>query len=131
MKTKNQLMLVSYPRLTQIAISLLGGMGLTLCLLSQQSIAQVVNSAQPADNFKTQDNQDPLSGSRSADSFSVFNMIHRAQMGNIRDMGEFSSDQVRKLDDAAAKFRLLQLQQIRQKNPATSVPSGTNPQSAK
>jgi len=85
----------------------------TCALLSPQAtFAQASNlnnnSAQPLQDFQTQDNTDPFSGRSSGTG--IFDLIHRSQLGGGRSMEEFNSEQRQNLNDAAAEFRNKQRQ---------------------
>ncbi len=71
----------------------------------QASFAQAsgLNNAQPLQDFQTQDNTDPFSGSSSGSA--IFDLIHRSQLGGGRSMEEFTTEQRQNLNDAAAEFR--------------------------
>ena len=71
----------------------------------QASFAQAsgLNNAQPLQDFQTQDNSDPFSGSGSGRG--IFDLIHRSQLGGGRSMEEFTTEQRQNLNDAAAEFR--------------------------
>jgi hypothetical protein len=82
---------------------------ITSVLLPQPASAQSAGSVKPLQDLTTQQNeQDSFSGGFGNGSFSVFNLIHQAQLGTPMDMDEFSSQQNQNLTDAAAKFRLEQ-----------------------
>ncbi|MEG5057716.1 hypothetical protein QUB60_17450 [Microcoleus sp. A2-C5] len=61
------------------------------------------NSAQPLQDFQTQDNTDPFSGRSSGSG--IFDLIHRSRFGGGRSMEEFNTEQRQNLNDAAAEFR--------------------------
>jgi hypothetical protein len=73
-------------------------------LLPQATFAQAngLNNSQPQQNFQTNDNPDPFSGSTGT---GVFDLIHRSRLGNGRSVEEFSTEQRQNLNDAAAEFR--------------------------
>lgn len=73
--------------------------------LPQATFAQAsgLNNSQPLQDFQTNDNPDPFS-SRSGGS-GVLDLIHRSRLGNGRSIEEFSSEQRKNLNDAAAEFR--------------------------
>lgn len=124
MKSKNKLIL-----------GILAGIGFTLSFLPQKTLAQFdpnpTGEARPADTFKNQDNTDPFSGGDNGSSMGVFDLIHRAQMGNIRDMSEYSGEQGQNIQSAAEKFRQMQLNRIRNQNQVApnnqEKQSNTNP----
>ena len=61
------------------------------------------NSAQPLQDFQTQDNTDPFSGRSSGSG--IFDLIHRSRLGGGRSIEEFNTEQRQNLNDAAAEFR--------------------------
>jgi hypothetical protein len=58
----------------------------------------------------------------------IFDLMHRAQMGNIRSLSEYSTDQDQSLNDAAAKFRQRQLEMMKNQNQASPVNPAKTPQ---
>jgi hypothetical protein len=91
--------------------------------LPQATLAQAngLNNSQTQQNFQTNDNPDPFSGSSGT---GVFDLIHRSRLGNGRSIEEFSTEQRQNLNDAAAEFR--NKQRLLLEKPA--VPSqGTTP----
>lgn len=115
--------------LTRIAVGV-GVSAVAIAITSvigpQPTLAQSAQSVQPLQDFTTQQNeQDALSGTSGSGDFSVLDLIHRAQMGSIRDMDEFSAEQNQNITDAAAKFRLEQQQRlgIQQEIPVNQVPN--------
>lgn len=114
---------------TGIILSILASTGVTTCLLASPSFAQsniynVSGEARPEDTFKTQEGSDPFS--TNSDNSSVFNLIHRAQMGNLRDMSDFNSEQRQSIQSAADKFRQQQLDRIRKNNQNQAAPTSQN-----
>ena len=99
-------------QLAKTSVGVLVGMGVAFCLLPKPSLAQTTD-ANPLADFQNQENRDLFSNKDSGDSFSVFDLIHRAQLGTIRDANEYSSEQRQNLNDAAADFRRQQLQRLR------------------
>lgn len=90
---------------------------LTTSLLPQAASAQVEQSvpasvqSQPFDSTPSQE-RDSFSGSLGNSDFSVFNLIHQAQMGTLRDLSEFSQEQNRNITSEAEKFRLEQRRRL-------------------
>ncbi len=72
--------------------------------LPQATFAQAssLNNSQPLQDFQTNDNPDPFSGSSGT---GVFDLIHRSRLGNGRSIEEFSTEQRQNLNDAATEFR--------------------------
>ena len=120
MKTSNQLIpSIASTLLTRFKMSVgvsVVAMGITSILLPQAASAippEANQSNQPIQDFLSPQNErDTFSSGPGDGSFSVFNLIHRAQMGNLRDMGEFSEEQSKNISDAAARFRLEQQRQL-------------------
>lgn len=114
-------------RLTQLVLGLLAGTALVPFVLPQIILAQSLDR-DPSQDFQRQDNNDAVYGSGTGQNFSVFDMIHRANLGNNRSIEDFSVEQRENLDSAAAEFRAKQRErlQIQQNqadpgNPASSV----------
>ena len=117
MKTNNQLIsLITSTVLTRLKMSVgvsVVAMGITSTLLPQPASALPPGSEQPIQGITSQQNErDTFSSGPGDGSFSVFNLIHQAQLGNLRDMGEFSEEQSKNISDAAARFRLEQQRQL-------------------
>lgn len=115
-------------RVRKLALAAVVGV-ITPLFLSQASLAQSADAIQPLQEFKPQEsqNRDPFSGLNGGQN-GVFDIIHRAQMGNLKPMNEFNSEQRINLDNAAAEFRSRQLKLIRsrQQTPALT-PATTQP----
>lgn len=120
MKTSNPLIpQFASTLLTRLKISVgvsLVAMGITSTVLPQSASAlppESNQSNQPLQDFLSPQNErDTFSSGPGDGSFSVFNLIHQAQLGNLRDMGEFSQEQSKNISDAAARFRLEQQQRL-------------------
>jgi len=106
--------------LTQIALGILAGVGLTPFLLPQTTLAQSIGTAQPNETFPSNETNNSLSGNG---GFNPLNMIHCANLGNCNiNMGNYIQDQKAGIEDAATKFRRLQLERRRNQNqPAATV----------
>lgn len=64
------------------------------------------------------------------DGLSMFELMHRAQQGQIRNPYEFSQDQQESINDAAADFRTRQQEAIQQQQPQGTIqPIQNNPDS--
>lgn len=134
MKTNNQLIPpVTSTLLTRLKMSVgvsVVAMGITSTLLPQPASALPPATNQPLQEFTTPQNErDTFSSGPGDGSFSVFNLIHQAQLGNLRDMGEFSQEQSKNISDAAARFRLEQQQRLgNQQGIGTQQQALPNPQ---
>lgn len=107
--------------LTRLVLGTVAGIGVVSLLLPQPSWAQA-SDVNPLQDFESQENSsDPFSGSNEAGSFGVFDLIHRANLGNTRSLNDYSAEQNENLDAAAAQFRTIQLQRIRGQGQASQV----------
>lgn len=102
-------------------------------LIPQLSWAQTTptTSSNNALEDLEQQNRNPFS-SHSDDGNAmngIMDLMHRAQMGNIRSVNEYSAEQDRSLNDAASQFRQKQLQMLRNQNPANPANSANTPNS--
>lgn len=97
-----------FKSLTKIAFSLLAGTTFSILLLPQATLAQNLNT-DPSQDF--QRDGDPINGG-TGQSFSVFDLIHRSNLGSNRPPEEVTQEQKENLDDAAAQFRATQRQRL-------------------
>lgn len=95
-------------------------------LLPQASQAQT-GDVNPLQDFQTEENSDPFSSSNQGDAFGIFDLIHRAQLGNVQSIEEYSTQQNQNLDAAAAQFREMQKKRIQ--GESTATPTVTDPTS--
>lgn len=103
-----------------LALAILAVVSGTYLVLPTKVVAQATH-IDPLEGVQTQDaGSDPLS---SNSGFSVFDMIHRARLGNSRSIQEFRTEQRQQLDDAAAEFRRQQLDRIQ--NPTEAPVTST------
>ena len=86
-------------------------------LIPQVSLAQ--SYGQPLDDFGSPENNSYM-GSPTGNSFNPFDLIHRAQFGNLQSMDDYSTQQRVNLNSAAEDFRRQQLEKLRQSNPTSS-----------
>ena len=100
----------------------LSAIAFSTLLLPQSTLAQAngLNNSQPLQNFQTNDNPDPFSGSSGT---GMFDLIHRSRLGNGRSIEEFSTEQRQNLNDAAAEFR--NKQRLLLEKPAVPSPEAT------
>lgn len=98
-----------------MAISILSAVGINVTLLSQLSIAQQ-NNLNPLQDFNSQHNDNGTS--LGIDQSTMYNLIHRAQMGTLDlDVNSVHDQQKDNIQDAAAEFRAKQRQRFEQRNP--------------
>lgn len=96
----------------KLFLGTVAGISLFSLLLPQSIWAQTATEVNPLQDFDPQlQNQDPFS-SDSDPVGSIFDLMHRAQQGNIRSANEYSAEQDKVINDAAAQFRSMQLQRI-------------------
>lgn len=114
---------------TQLVLGTVAAIGVVSLLLPQLTWAQAT-PVNPLEDFDPQANSDdPFSTGKEQDSFGgVYDLIHRAQRGNIRSIQDFSTEQNENLDAAAAEFRARQRQRIQGQGQATQVNPVTTPQ---
>lgn len=111
-------MKISASSLTKIFFGAVAGISVASLSLPQLAWAQATTDAEPLRDLNQEQNRDPFSRGDTGDAMSgLMDIMHRAQMGNIRSTGDFTNDQNQSLDDAAAKFRQQQLQRMQQ-NPS-------------
>ncbi len=115
-----------------VCTATIGFVSLLMPQISWAQVNTVPNTApNPLQDLNTQENRDPFSRTNEGDAFGgIMQLMQRAQLGTIRSTNEFSAEQDRSLNDAAAQFRQRQLQRIQNQNQAQ--PANTiNPQVAK
>lgn len=110
--------------LTQIALGILAGVGLTPFLLPQTTLAQSIGTTQPNEAFPSNETSNGLSRNG---GFDPMNLLHCANLGNCNvNMGNYIQDQKANIEDVATKF-LRQRQNQRNQNqsaaPVTPVTS--------
>ncbi|MFB2879104.1 hypothetical protein [Floridanema aerugineum] len=119
-----------FQSLTKIAFGLLAGTTFSILVLPETTLAQNLNT-DPSQEF--QKDGDPLTGG-TGQSFSVFDLIHRSNLGLNRSMEDVTNEQKENLDDAAAQFRARQRQRLQvpdqlidRVNPNTPTENTNNP----
>lgn len=104
-------------------VHLVGTVGISVLTLvfQQPSFAQVGNPNPIQDLDTERQTDDPFSAQNNeGGSYGVFDLIHRATLGNNRDLNEYATEQNQNLDAAAAAFRAKQRQLIQQPNSAVN-----------
>lgn len=115
------------PKSLTLVIGTVAGISLVSLLMPQLSWAQTTN-VNPLQDLNPEQNQDPFSSSSEGNSFSMFDIIHRANLGSI-NIDDYSAAQNESLNNAAAEFRKKQLQRMQQQQ-ATPINQVTTPQVA-
>lgn len=117
--------------LTRLVLGTVVGIGVISLLLPQITWAQATR-VNPLEDFENQDNSsDPFSSGKEQDSLGVFDLIHRATLGNNRSLQDYSAEQNENLNDAAAQFRARQRLRIQGQGQASEVNPVTTPQLGK
>ncbi|HAZ45302.1 MAG TPA: hypothetical protein DDW76_33925 [Cyanobacteria bacterium UBA11369] len=116
---------------TKLALGCLAGSAIASLALFPQPTSAQFTDAQPLQDWQQnpESNRDPFSGKGDGGEgpFDVFNMIHRANLGPTRSLGEFSEEQEESLDAAAAEFRKQQQQRLQQPNGVAPVTPANTP----
>jgi hypothetical protein len=137
MKISTQLVpALASTRLARIAISVgvsTVAIALTATILPQAASAQIApgrpGSLQPfPDSSRTNERSTFDGGIGGSSDFSVFNLIHQAQLGGLRDLGEFSQEQNRNINNAAEDFKRRQRELIGKPQPQLPENPVTNSQ---
>lgn len=103
-------------RFTTLFISTVAGISVVSLLLPQISWAQTTTDVNPLeDTNPAEEGSDPFSSSGQGNSFGIFDLIHRANLGGDRNVEDFSLEQNQSLNDAAAQFRKKQLERLQQR----------------
>ncbi|WP_413160746.1 hypothetical protein ACL6C3_19750 [Capilliphycus salinus ALCB114379] len=98
-----------------MVVSMLSVMGVGVTLLTQPGVAQQ-NTVSPLQDFNSQHNDNGTS--LGIDQSTMYNLIHRAQMGTLEVNPNAVSDQQKdNILDAAAEFRAKQRQVFEQRTP--------------
>lgn len=99
-----------------MALSILSAISASVTLFSQASLAQQNNTINPLQDFNSQSNDKGTS--LGIDQSTMYQLIHRAQMGTLDlDVNAVYDQQQDNIQDAAAEFRAKQRQRIQQGNP--------------
>ncbi|MBD1860476.1 MULTISPECIES: hypothetical protein [Trichocoleus] len=116
---------LAFPRFqARLALGLLLGVALAPCLLPQATSAQTAGAVQPLEDFQNKDGGTDLFSDRSGNgASSLFDLMHRAAFGGMRSADDYGTEQQQNLNDAAAQFRAIQLQRLKQQKGPASRPS--------
>lgn len=98
-------------------------------LLPQPNWAQTTD-VNPLQDLNSEENSDPFSGNNGGNSFGIFDLIHRAKLGNGPNLDDYNSDQNQKLNTAAAEFRKKQRERFQVQQQATPTNPVATPQVA-
>lgn len=90
-------------------------------MLPQAASAQTAPSnIQSFPDASRQNERDSFGGNLGGGDFNIFQMIHQSQLGGMRDMGEYSQEQNRNLNNAAELFKRRQRELMG--NPESQLP---------
>lgn len=116
-------MKISPKSLTNLFLGTVAGISLASFLMPQITWAQTTD-VNPLQDLNPEQNKDPFSNSSEGNSFSMFNIIHRANLGGSLNIDDYSAEQNESLNNAAAEFRKKQLQRMQQQaTPINPVPT--------
>jgi hypothetical protein len=125
MKTKTASVFTKSVRMALVALA---GVGAVAALSCQSAIAQTSEKVNPLEDFQNPDAAaDPFSN-RGGTQSSVYDLIHRAVLGNTRSQEEFNAEQQESLNDAASEFRRQQLELLKQRERQQNPVPGAQPQ---
>ncbi|MCC5613552.1 hypothetical protein LC605_00365 [Nostoc sp. CHAB 5836] len=112
-------------QIPRLFVATVTGISFASLLMAQPSSAQVSPTDAFPSNNTTDENTDPFSRTNS-DNFNMFDLIHRANFGNLNWNSDQQNEQ---LDSAAAAFKARQqkLIQGQQQQATPSSPSVTQP----
>ncbi|MFB2936682.1 hypothetical protein ACE1B6_15630 [Aerosakkonemataceae cyanobacterium BLCC-F154] len=121
---------MSFKSLSKIALGLLAGTTFSILVLPETTLAQSLMT-DPSQEY--QQGGDPINGG-TGQPFSVFDLIHRSNLGLNRSMEDVTNEQKENLDDAATQFRLRQRERLQipdrwidRLNPNNPTENTTNP----
>lgn len=121
-------MKMSSKSLTRFVLGTVAGISLVSLLFPQLSWAQATDVS-PLQDLNPEQNKDPFSRTSEGNSFSMFDLIHRANLGGSMSIDDYSAEQNESLNNAAAEFRKKQQQRMQQQQ-ATPINPITTPQVA-
>jgi|SRR6478672_13548477 len=121
MNIKTQSVPVLTQRLARTSLGVLVSLGVAACVFPQATLAQL-GQVQPSGNLQDEPVADPFSGRNDGGGLGVFDLIHRAQLGNLRSLEDYSTEQRQNLNDATADFKRQQMERLRKLNQVQSVP---------
>jgi hypothetical protein len=91
----------------------------TLLLNTPSVCAQSLSTSTSDGNFQSNE-YDTTSGGSFGNSFNPLDLIHRANMSNGRDSQEFGQDSAENINNAAAEFKKLQLERLKNQQSGSS-----------
>ncbi|MCS6813932.1 MAG: hypothetical protein NZ772_10250 [Cyanobacteria bacterium] len=109
-------------QLVRAASLLVSSLALVIASLASSTVAQTTQ--QPLEEFTRpqEAGRDPF-GSRNGGA-GFFDLIHRANLGGLKNSAEFRQEQRQNIDNAAADFRARQLELLRQQTTQPAASTG-------
>lgn len=128
MKTVDPVLDQSYRPSIWLALSVLMSAVVTIAIakptLAQVTSADTLQQAPQSGEY----NSDPFSSNGNGQMNSVFDLIHRANMGGGRSLSEVQEEQRENISSEAADFRARQMELLQQENGTQSSTSSDTPQ---
>ncbi len=115
--------------LASLVLSTVAGISLISFLLPKLSLAQTTD-VNPLEGLNSEQSSDPFSRTNEGNSFGVFDLIHRANLGSGPNVDNYSSQQNESLNTAAAEFRKKQRERLQVQQQSTPTNPVTTPQVA-
>ncbi len=111
-----------------LILAALAAMGVAPLAVPQASLAQTCTGAQTLQGCPSPNERDSFSGLENG-QINMYDIIHRAQLGTLTNIDEFTAEQRQNLNSAADDFRAKQLQRMQQAQPqaAPNQPPATAP----
>ena len=87
------------------------GVGVSTVAIASMMLPQAASAQTAPGNIQSfpdasrQNERDSYGGNLDGGDFNIFQMIHQSQLGGMRDMGEYSQEQNRNLNNAAEEFK--------------------------
>ncbi|AFZ20306.1 hypothetical protein [Allocoleopsis franciscana] len=110
------------------------GVGVSTLAIASMILPQAASAQTAPGNIQSfpdssrQNERDSFGGNLGGGDFNIFQMIHQSQLGGTRDMGEYSQEQNRNLNNAAEAFKRQQRALIGNPEPQLLENPATNNQ---
>jgi hypothetical protein len=108
-------------KIRSLALASIVGLSLATAVVPQKSIAQVTNQQ----NYDRPNANDPFNQGVEQNGFSMFQLLHNAQLGIGSYNPDAANEQRQQLDEAAASFFARQRQRMQQGNVQPSNQPGS------
>jgi hypothetical protein len=110
------------------------GVGVSTVAIASMMLPQAASAQTAPGNIQSfpdasrQNERDSFGGNLGGGDFNIFQMIHQSQLGGMRDMGEYSQEQNRNLNNATEAFKRQQRALIGNPEPQLPETPATNNQ---